>query len=291
MSGFRPQSSSHITRRNFLIGAGAAAAGLALYSGEIARHEIDIIQRPIAISNLPDPFHGFRIAQISDIHLEEFTEPYFFERVIKRINTLRPDMVLITGDFVTLGAFTFMSASHAAHRCAELLATLTSPLRYAILGNHDVSVGADMVTRALTTNGTPVLANCHLPIERNGSRLWLCGVNDPATSNPDLNLAIPTRPDGPVILMAHEPDFADIVTQHPLGSHVDLMLSGHTHGGQIQLPFLGPIILPPMGKKYAQGIFRLNQMQLYVNRGIGTVGVPFRLNCPPEITVFTLNPA
>ena len=266
-------------------------AGVALYSGEVARHEIDIIHRPIAISNLPDPFNNFRIVQISDIHLDEFTEPFFLERVIHQVNNLSPDLVLITGDFVTMGAFTFISARHAAHRCAEILATLTSPLRYAILGNHDVTVGASMVTRALTNNGTPVLINQHTPIERNGSRLWLCGVEDPGTSHPDLDLTIPTRPDGPVILMAHEPDFADVVTQHPRGPIVDLMLSGHTHGGQINLPFLGPLVLPPMGKKYAHGIFRFNQMQLYVNRGIGTVGIPFRLNCPPEITVITLQSA
>jgi predicted MPP superfamily phosphohydrolase len=290
MPGFPSLSAEHITRRNFLIGTGATVAGLALYSGEIARHEIDIIHRPITIANLPAPFHGFRIAQISDIHLDEFTEPYFLERVIRHVNALNADMVLITGDFVTMGAFTFVSATHAARRCAELLATLTSPLRYAILGNHDVTVGAAMVTSALTAHGTPVLINQHVPIERNGSRLWLCGAEDPGTSHPDLYLTVPAKPDGPVILMAHEPDFADVVTNHPRGPLVDLMLSGHTHGGQIKLPFLGPLVLPPMGKKYAHGSFQFNRMQLYVNRGLGTVGIPFRLNCPPEITLLTLQP-
>src|SRR5438128_1201372 len=99
------------TRRKFILGSGITAAGLAIYAGEIARHEIDVVDRPIAISNLPSPFHGFRIAQISDIHLEEFTEPWFLERVVKRINALAPDMVLITGDFVTMGAFNFISGS------------------------------------------------------------------------------------------------------------------------------------------------------------------------------------
>jgi predicted MPP superfamily phosphohydrolase len=88
--------------------------------------------------------------------------------------------------------------------------------------------------------------------------------------------------------MAHAPDYADQVVVHPRGHLVDLMFSGHSHGGQIRIPFLGPIILPPMGKKYVEGLFRFDRMQLYVNRGIGAVGVPFRLNCPPEITVFTL---
>jgi predicted MPP superfamily phosphohydrolase len=282
--------SSRITRRKFLIGTGAAAAGIALYSGEIARHELDVIDRPIAIRNLPGPFHGFRIAQISDIHLEEFTEPFFLERVVRHVNALAPDLVLLTGDFVTMGASNFLSGSHAAYRCAELLATLTCPHRYAILGNHDIAVGAPLVTHALQANGIPVLINRYLPIERKGARIWLCGVDDPATSVPDLDSALPARPDGPVILMAHEPDYADSVIEHPRAPLIDLMLSGHSHGGQVRLPFFGPMVLPPLGKKYFEGHYSFNQMQLYVNRGIGTVGVPFRLNCPPEITVITLNP-
>jgi uncharacterized protein len=283
------QPTSRITRRTFLVGSGAAAAGLALYAGEIARHEIDIVERPISIRNLPSSFHGYRIVQISDIHLDEFTEPYFLERVIRRVNALAPDLVLITGDFVTLGAFTAVSGAHAIHRCAELLSTLTSPLRYACLGNHDVGFGASVIVDTLHRNGVSVLVNQNIPIERNGSRLWLCGADDPGTSHPDLNLAIPAQPDGPVILMAHEPDFADQVVRHPRAPLIDLMLSGHSHGGQIRLPFLGPLVLPPLGRHYPEGLFRFNQMQLYVNRGLGTVGLPFRLNCPPEVTVLTLH--
>ena len=280
---------SRITRRKFLLTSGASAAALALYAGEIARHEIDVVQRPIPIRNLPTPFHGFRVVQISDIHLDEYTEPFFLERVVQRVNDLRPDCVLLTGDFVTVGAFTAV-ARNGAHRAAEILSTLTCPLRYAVLGNHDVGVGAPLVVHALESNGIPVLVNRAVPLERNGSCLWICGVDDPGTSIPDLALTIPARPDGPVILMAHEPDYADAVVQHPRFPLIDLMLSGHSHGGQIRLPFLGPIVLPPMGRAYPEGLFRFGQMQLYVNRGIGTVGLPFRLNCPPEITVLTLHP-
>ncbi len=279
-----------LTRRKFLIGSGVTAAGLALYAGEIARHEIDVIQRPISIRNLPTPFHGYRIVQISDIHIDEYTEPYFLDRIVKRINALSPDLVLITGDFVTLGAFTFVAANHAIHRCAELLATLTCPLRYAILGNHDVAVSAPLVIDALQRNGIPVLVNQHVPIERNGSRLWLGGVEDPGTSHPDLDLTVPAHPDGPVILMAHEPDYVDDVLRHPRAPLIDLMLAGHSHGGQIRLPFFGPLVLPPMARLYPEGHYHFKQLQLYVNRGLGTVGLPFRLNCPPEITVITLNP-
>jgi predicted MPP superfamily phosphohydrolase len=207
------------------------------------------------------------------------------------VNALAPDLVLLTGDFITHGSLTFIAGGHALHRCAEILTTLTAPLRYGILGNHDVSFDAAMVTQALTTHGTPILVNQYLPIERNGGRLWLCGVDDPGTSHPNLDLAIPPKPDGPVILMAHEPDYADEVRAHPRGALVDVMLAGHSHGGQVRLPFLGPLILPPMGEKYPEGLYLFNKMQLYVNRGIGTVGLPFRLNCPPEITVVTLNRA
>jgi uncharacterized protein len=291
MSGFTPSPPSRFTRRNFLIGTGVTAAGLALYAGEFARHELDIVERPIAITNLPTSFHGYRIVQLSDIHLDEYTEPFFLEHIVNRVNAIAPDLVLLTGDFITHGSLTFVAGGHAIHRCAEILTSLTAPLRYGVLGNHDVAFDAAMVIQTLTTNGTPVLVNQYLPIERNGDRLWLCGVDDPGTSHPNLDLAIPPKPDGPVILMAHAPDYADDVLAHPRGPLVDFMLGGHSHGGQIKLPFLGALILPPGAEKYSEGLYRLKRMQLYVNRGIGTVGLPFRLNCPPEITVITLQPA
>lgn len=291
MSGAAPDQPSRFTRRKFLVGAGVAAAGLTLYSGEIARHNLETVHKTIGIKNLPDPFHGYRIVQLSDIHLDEFTEPFFLEHVVHKTNALAPDLVLLTGDFVTRGSLTSIASTHAAHRCAEILSTLTSPQRYAILGNHDVSVNGPLVIHALTSKGTPVLINQYVAIERKGARIWLCGTDDPDTSHPDLNLSIPEKPDGPVILMSHEPDYADNVIEHPRGHLVDLMLSGHAHGGQIRLPFVGPLVLPPLGQKYVQGHFRFDKMQLYVNRGIGTVGLPLRLNCPPEITVITLQPA
>ena len=291
MSVLHPNPQSWITRRNFILGSGITAASLALYAGEISRHEIDVVERPIAIRNLPTPFHGFRVVQLSDIHLDEFTEPWFLERVVKRVNALAPNMVLLTGDFVTMGAFNFAARNHAAHRCAEVLATLSCPLRYACLGNHDTGVGASIVIQALKDQGIPLLVNQYDAIDLKGSRLWISAVDDPGTSHPNLDLTIPAQPSAPVILMAHEPDYANDVIEHPRFPSIDLMLSGHAHGGQVRLPFLGPLILPPMGRDYPEGHFRFSHMQLYVNRGIGTVGLPFRLNCPPEITVLTLNPA
>jgi predicted MPP superfamily phosphohydrolase len=282
---------SSLTRRKFILGSGVAAAGLALYSGEIARHEIDLVDTTIRIANLPAPFHGFRIAHLSDIHLDEFTEPVFLEYVVHRINALSPDLVLVTGDFITRGSLTFVSSRHAAYRSAEILSTLKAPQIYTVLGNHDVAVSSSLVIDALHFHGIPVLVNQYVPIERSGARMWLCGTDDAGTGHPNLDLTIPEKPDGPVILMVHEPDYADAVVKHPGGRFVDLMLSGHSHGGQVRMPFYGPLILPPMGQKYVMGHFHFGKMQLYVNRGIGSVGLPFRFNCPPEITLHTLQPA
>ena len=225
-----------------------------------------------------------------DIHYDEFTEPAFLERVITRINSLQPDLTLLTGDFVSMGPLGPDFAMGAMHRCLTALRGITSP-RFACMGNHDSIIGAPILHPIFASYDTPLLMNGHLPIERAGQRLWLCGVGDFLTEFPDLDLTIPDRPDGPVLLMCHEPDYADTVLTHPRGHLVDFIFAGHTHGGQVRLPLVGPLHLPDGGKKYAEGLFRFGRMQLYVNRGIGTVGLPFRLNCPPEITLFTLQRA
>jgi predicted MPP superfamily phosphohydrolase len=176
-----------------------------------------------------------------------------------------------------------------------MLSTLKCQQRYAILGNHDAFLGEKDVTAALTANGMVVLRNSYLPLERNGSRIWLSGLDDVIGGDPDLTAAIPKSirnvPNEPVILMCHAPDYADQLLAHPAGKSVDLMLSGHTHGGQVRLPLVGALDLPIMGRRYVEGLFHLGGMQLYVNRGLGTIGVPFRLDCPPEITSITLRRA
>ena len=282
------EQKTRLTRRTFLRGSAAAAAGLALYSGEIARHEISVLTHTVAIDNLPGAFHNFRIAQISDIHFDEFTEPFFVRRVVERVNSLAPDLVLLTGDYVSNSPLPRRFAEQAMHRCADILRDLSCPQRFAVLGNHDDILGVPTIRPILASISIPLLVNQHIPIERGGQRLWLGGLADPVTGAPDLDLAIPRQPDGPVLLMFHAPDYADDVLAHPRGRLVDVMLTGHSHGGQVRLPFLGPIILPDGGRKYVMGLYRFNRLQLYVNRGIGSVGIPFRLNCPPEITLFTL---
>jgi hypothetical protein len=284
-----------ISRRRLLTAGVCGAAGLALYSGEIARHWIEVAHRDIALAGLPQVFDGLRIVQLSDIHMDGFTEPFFLRHAVELINSMQPDQVYLTGDFVSDGISTRAFAVGAAWQCANILNTLECTNRYAVLGNHDLGVGEQDVTAALTANGITVLNNAHLPIERSGGRFWLAGVDDPLCGQPDPDLAIPPSirhvPHEPVILLSHAPDYADTLLRHPAGEATDLMLSGHTHGGQVRLPLVGALELPELGRKYVEGWFRLGGMQLYVNRGIGTVGVPFRLNCPPEITLITLRTA
>jgi len=282
---------SPITRRRFLAGATAAGLGLVAYATTHARHELQITHRSFPIRNLPDAFLNFRIVQISDIHLVEYTEPWFLEEAVRRVNDLRPDLVLFTGDLVSRAPLSLPTAWRAAGVAAEILSTLRAPQRFAILGNHDVAVGAEHVIAPLEAHGTPVLIDSYIAIERGFDRLWLCGTDDAGLRDPDLSLTVPPIPGAPVLLLCHEPDFADTVVHHPRFPLIDLMLSGHSHGGQLRLPLLGPLILPPMGKKYVEGLFHLGHLQLYVNRGLGTVGLPLRLNCPAEITEITLTRA
>lgn len=280
-----------MTRRAFLAASVVSTASLALYSNEIARHAVEVTQRTFFLHNLPPQFDGFRIVQISDIHLEEYAEDFFLREVIRQVNALGADMVLVTGDFVSRGPLPVSYSMAAASRCAALLSTLTCPERYGVLGNHDMVIGPRLIRDHMENNGLPLLVNQYVRVERGGAHIFLGGVDDISEGEPNLSLAVPEKPDAPVILMAHEPDYMGRIFTHERGQFVDLVLSGHTHGGQVRIPGFRPLALPPLGKLYPEGHFFLGALQLYVNRGIGTVGVPFRLNCPPEITVATLRPA
>jgi uncharacterized protein len=284
-----------LSRRRFVQATLCGAAGLALYAGEVERHWIEVTRHEVPVPGLPAVFDGTRIAQLSDIHMDEYSEPAFVHHAVERINQLNPDAVFLTGDYVTNGITTKKFAERSAWQCANILSGLNCRARYAILGNHDVMVNAPEVSEALADNGMTVLVNACLPIERAGARFWLAGLDDPVFGQPDPERTIPPAirnlPHEPVILMCHAPDYADELLKHPAGRSVALMLSGHTHGGQVRLPFVGALELPPLGRKYVEGWFRLQGMPLYVNRGLGAVGVPFRFDCPPEITLFTLRTA
>jgi hypothetical protein len=281
-----------ITRRRFLLTGAYAGAGLALYAGEVERHWIEITHREVLLSGLPQAFDGYRVAQLSDIHLDEYSEPFFLRDAVAHINRLNPDAVFLTGDFVTFGLMPNKFAIGAAWQCANLLNQLQCPHRYAVLGNHDVLISQQDVIAALTANSITVLDNAHLPIERAGGRFWLAGLDDPVVGTPDPELAIPASirnvPHEPIVLLCHAPDYVDYLLTLPAGQAVSLVLAGHTHGGQVLFPLIGPVALPGLGRKYVEGWFRFGDLLLYVNRGLGTVGLPFRFNCPPEITLLTL---
>lgn len=276
-----------MTRRSFLKAAAVAAVGIPVYAAEISRHEISIERHTIQLRRLPEQFRGLRIVQISDFHYAEYTEPMFLREVVHQVNRLKADVVLFSGDYVTVGLFSEQRTKGFAYKCAEVLSQVECPLRYAVLGNHDATFAKDSVIDALAVHKLPLLNNAFEPLERDGKRLWFAGSGDVSYREMDLDKAVPpaSRIDGePVILMVHEPDVLPLVARY----NVDLMLSGHTHGGQVRFPFLPAMMLPPNGKHYVEGLFRHGPTQLYVNRGIGTVGVPMRFNCPPEITEITL---
>jgi uncharacterized protein len=282
-----PEAKSRLTRRSFLSLSALAAGGLAFYSGEIARHELSVEEHTIHLARLPDAFRGMRIAQISDFHYAEYTEAFFLARMVHEVNRLKPDLVVLTGDFVSYGPMPYSYARSVAPACAAILSRIECPLRYAVMGNHDYIVGPQYVQGPLEEHGIPVLVNKAIALERGGQRLWLAGLGSACVKKANPEEAIPQAAIAnkeAVIVLAHEPDILPRVARY----NADLMLSGHTHGGQVRFPLVPPLMLPELGHIYVEGWFQHGPTQLYVNRGIGAVGVPFRLNCPPEITVFTL---
>jgi predicted MPP superfamily phosphohydrolase len=189
-------------------------------------------------------------------------------------------MILLTGDYITS---TVRTVSTLAEPLAELKADAGV---FGCLGNHDVGCGRVQVARALETHGITCLSNTGRGLTKHGETLWIAGLDSAWGGRPDLARALAGRPaNSGTIVMMHEPDYADTIAHArvPL-----LQLSGHTHGGQCCLPGGVPVHLPIWGRKYPKGLFQVGAVQLYVNRGIGCIGVPVRFSCPPEITEITL---
>lgn len=267
--------------------AGAAALGLAGYSGLIEPNEVDVTRIDVKIDRLPPAFDQFRIAIVSDLHFGPYTGEREIGAAVRAANQLKPDMVALLGDFVTepLTGDRRLGAKHAGP-CAKTLSGLRSALgSFAVLGNHDYRTNPEFVAEALESNHIKLLRNANHAIERDGARIWLLGLNDAVEANPELNRALQGVPaNEPKVLLVHEPDYADHASQYG----IDVQLSGHSHGGQIRLPGIHPLWLPEMANKYYRGYYRVHQLQLYTNRGIGTVGVPFRFLAAPEVTLMTL---
>ncbi len=286
------------TRRKFLkMGAAGVAVGALTVAGDGTIFEANrprLVSIEVRLPRLADSWDGFRIAQLSDLHYDDHFSVVPLRNAINIVNGLQPDLIGVTGDFVTsrgrrAGRAVAVQAAKVIEPCAQLLAQMHARSgTLAALGNHDVDADAAYIIEALQSHDIPVLRNRSVPLEREGKRLWLCGVDDILTGKPRLDLALKDIPaDEPVVLLAHEPDWADYVANHP----VDLQLSGHSHGGQIRIPFLGAPYLPPLARKYPWGLRRIGGLTLYTNAGIGTIEVPTRINCPPEVTLITLRSA
>ena len=280
------------SRRKFLqAGAAVAAAGALGVVGEGTIFEANrptVVSIEIALSRLPQSWDGFRIAQLSDLHYDPQFSAVPIRKAVDLVNGLRPDLVVVTGDFITSPFSGSRSqqvrAAKTIEPCAQLVAQMRAPLGiHACMGNHDVAADGAHITDVLQSHGVSVLRNRSVPLERDGARLWLSGLDDVLEGKYDLKLALKGIPQPePVVLLVHEPDFAGYV------KNVDLQLSGHSHGGQIWLPLLGAPVLPVMGREYPRGLRHLGPLTLYTNVGIGTIWVPMRLNCPPEVTLITL---
>ena len=277
------------TRRQFFLRA--AAVGTLALAGDSLLLEPNrprIVRRDFFLRRWPHALNGFSIVLLSDFHYDPYFSVHPLHASIPLVNGLRPDLIVLTGDFVSVPAFgDERKAAFAAEPCAGLLRQMTAPFGlWAVLGNHDDNTDPQHVTHALEAENIRVLANQSVPIERGGGRFWLAGVNDVIGGTADLAATLRKVPrDEVVVLLAHEPDFADEACRFP----IDLQLSGHSHGGQVRIPFLPPLYLPEMARKYVLGTYKVGPLPLYTNAGLGTVTVPVRLNCPPEITLLTLH--
>ena len=283
-----------LSRRSLLkratLGAGVLAIGLAGYSGLIEPNIIDVTRLDLKVNRLSEAFDGFKIALISDLHYGPYTGDHEISAAVHDANQLKPDIVFLLGDFVTESLMGRSNdGARKAEPCAKLLARLGAPYGvFAVLGNHDYATNPEFVAEALTSHGITLLRNANEVVERDGARFWLVGLNDAMFGYAALEEALRGAPaDEPKVLLVHEPDFADESSRYG----IDVQFSGHSHGGQIRLPGIHPLWLPALANKYYRGYYRVRDLQLYTNRGIGTVALPFRFCAPPEVTLVTLRSA
>ena len=280
-----PSTKQRLNRRSFLkLSSAAVLAGLGITIPLLwANNEYEnlVIERvQIPIPNLPSALEGFRIVQISDIHLYPLTTVELVDQAVQMTNQLQPDLVLLTGDYV-------WHEVEAIHALMPSLVHLNAKYGvYACLGNHDIWYDVDIVTQAFRDARLPLLVNEGLPISVGDARLYLASLDDGWSGKPDLEAAMSSWTTGdPTVLLMHEPDLANHYAQDP---RINLQLSGHSHGGQIRFPWMGALFYPYMSWKYPMGLYQVNNMWLYTNRGMGTTNIPLRVNCAPEITELTL---
>lgn len=279
-----------LTRRGFFKWLGRIVLGGAGTFGYMRLLEprwVDVEQITIQIPRLPDRLAGRKVAQLSDIHLSEYTSPNRLVSALSEVRRFQPDWLMLTGDYVG------EDASYAEGLIAPLR-NVDIPM-FGVYGNHDYWSNFRVVSNALQTTPVHMLRNEAVQLE-NG--LWLAGLDDIWSGRPDLKPTLNAIPmDATTLLLVHEPDYFDRVLQAQ--APIALQISGHSHGGQVRLPTMNPgedglhtyaPILPRYGRRYAIGLRQNGEKQVYTNRGLGVWPVPFRLNCRPEITIFTLEP-
>ncbi|TAH50094.1 MAG: metallophosphoesterase [Chloroflexota bacterium] len=278
---------SHFTRRAFFksmgalgVTAGVGALGIA-YGYNVEPHRIQVERVALALPRLPGAFDGLTIAHLSDLHLGPYVSEEHLLRAVQMTNALKPDVIALTGDLVN-------SSWRFIQPCAEIISKFEAPLGvYAVLGNHDYWVGfLELMLQQMQKARVTLLRNQAIPLTRGGSTIYLVGIDDLLQRLANVRRALDRVPANACkIALMHEPDFADISAQ----AEIDLQLSGHSHGGQVRLPFIGPLVLPKYGKKYPMGLYRVgNFTRLYTTRGVGVLPPAVRFNCPPEITLLTL---
>jgi len=273
-----------VTRRRFLklalvgaVEAGVLTCGGWGYATAIEPNWLALESVDIPLRGLPAALDGFTIVQLSDLHRGPEVAQEDIERAVGLALRQEADLAVLTGDFVSRSAGNAVS-------CAEALAPLVDAGEVlACLGNHDHWTHADTVAGALVDAGITVLRNTAREV---ADGLWVAGVDDVWEQYADLGKALAGLPSGAaVVLLAHEPDYADTVAAN---GRVGLQVSGHSHGGQVRWPFFGPPVLPYLATKYHAGRYRVGDMWLYVNRGVGLVPPAVRFNCRPEVTLLTL---
>ncbi len=282
------------SRRRFIkLASGAAAVGalgVGAHATLIEPNRPRLVRQEILLRRLPLAFDGLTILQLSDFHYDSHFSATPIAAAVRMANDLKPDLIVLTGDFVTSPVFhrPFLMRHSVAliEPCVDSLRGLIAPYgTWAVLGNHDVFSDPHHVQTALRRAGIQVLYNGAVPVERGGRRFWLAGVGDVLAGQADLEKTLRcVTSTETVVLLAHEPDFADHSARYP----VDLQLSGHSHGGQVCFPFVGAVYLPKLARKYPRGLRQVGQLMVYTNVGIGTLLLPVRWNCPPEVTLITL---
>jgi predicted MPP superfamily phosphohydrolase len=244
--------------------------------------EIEITQVTLNLPRLGQAFYGYRLVQFSDIHMDTWMTPERLDEIVELVNGQKPDLVAITGDFVGR-----KPARHASSLVGSLRKLKSKDGAVAVLGNHDHWKDPLTVRQILQASGIIELDNRVHTIQRGAAHLHVAGIDDYLSRAARFEKLLEQLPEeGTAILLAHAPDFADISGP---SKRFALQLSGHSHGGQINLPLIGPPFLPRFARKYVSGLYQVGEMMLYTNRGIGKVHLPFRLNSRPEITVFSFN--